>query len=109
MSDRVVVEWAPFQLIPGTDEHKLLQASEALQQDFLNQQKGFLRRELLKGQDHWTDVVYWASREDAEQAMHNAANSPVCYAYFQFMVTVNHNDPGAGVMLFEVQESYAAS
>lgn len=109
MSKRIVVEWAPFELKPGTDEHKLLQASSALQQDFLGNQKGFLRRELLKGKEHWTDLVYWASREDAEQAMQNAANSPACHAYFQFMAAADHDNPGASVLLFEVQESHAAS
>ncbi len=108
MSQQTVVEWAPFALTPGTEEQKLLQASEALQQDFLSKQKGFLRRELLKGKDHWADLVFWASQEDAAQAVQNAASSPLCHAYFQLMAAADHNDPGAGVLHFEVKESYAA-
>jgi heme-degrading monooxygenase HmoA len=80
MNTAIVVEWAPFQIAEGTDETKLLRASEALQSEFLSKQKGFLRRELLHGPgQQWVDLVYWESREAAEVAAQNAANSPVCY------------------------------
>ncbi|MEK7729698.1 MAG: hypothetical protein AAB354_14930 [candidate division KSB1 bacterium] len=104
----IVVEWAPFEIVAGADEEKLLQASAALQEDFLAKQKGFIRRELLKGKDKWVDLVYWACREDAERAVQNAASSPACHAYFQYMVAADHHDPGAGVLHFNVQESYSA-
>jgi hypothetical protein len=68
MNKNGVIEWAPFTLVEGIDEAKLLQASQALQADFLSQQKGFLRRELLKGKDNaWVDLIYWESPEAAEQ------------------------------------------
>jgi hypothetical protein len=101
-ANKVVVEWAPFELVAGTDEAVLLQASAALQQDFLARQPGFIRRELLRGKENqWVDLVYWESMEAAEQAAHIAAASPVCYAYFQLMVATDHNDPAAGVLHFE--------
>jgi hypothetical protein len=103
-----VIEWAPFTLVEGIDEEKLLQASQALQTDFLSKQKGFLGRELLKGKGNdWVDLVYWENREAAEQASQNAANSPVCYAYFQLM-GADHAEPGAGVMHFEQVKTYKA-
>lgn len=52
---------------------------------FLDRQAGFLRRELLRGtQGQWFDLVYWASRSAAEEAIRNAAS--------------NHAEPGAGVL-----------
>jgi len=52
-------------------------------------------------------LVYWASLEEAEQAVQNAASSPVCQAYFQLMVAADHNDPGAGVLHFDLKENYS--
>lgn len=109
-NSKVVAEWAPFELIAGTDERALLQASEALQKEFLDKQKGFIRRELLKGKDNqWVDLVYWESMADAEQAAKNAANSPVCHEYFHLMVAADHDDPAAGVLHFESRSIYPAS
>ncbi len=93
-----IIEWAPFVVADGVDDEELLAASEQLQKGFLENQKGFLKRELLKGKDnHWVDLVYWASEEDAQQAMENAATSPVCMTYFSLMVAADHTDPSAGV------------
>jgi hypothetical protein len=106
-ANNVVVEWAPFELVAGTNKAVLLQASAALQQDFLARQPGFIRRELLRGKENqWVDLVYWKSMEAAVQAAHNAAASPVCYAYFQLMVAADHNDPAAGVLHFEQMKTY---
>ncbi|RIK40050.1 MAG: hypothetical protein DCC55_16255 [Chloroflexi bacterium] len=103
----VVIEWAPFELVAGTAEEVLMQASEVLQKEFLARQPGFIRRELLRGRDNqWVDLVYWESMEDAVQAAQNAANSPVCYAYFQLMVAADHDDPAAGVLHFDQMRSY---
>ena len=39
----------PFSVIAGTDAATVLAAADYVQTEFLNQQPGFLRRELLKG------------------------------------------------------------
>jgi hypothetical protein len=109
MTPNVIVEWAPFELAEGFDEKALLQASEVLQKEFLSKQKGFIWRELLKGENNqWVDLVYWKSREDAEQAVKNAANSLVCRGYFQCMLAADHDNPGAGVLHLERIETYNA-
>ncbi len=98
----VIVEWAPFTIMPGTDETMLVKASDDIQNNFIGKQRGFIKRELLKGKDgRWVDIVYWSSREDAELAGRNAMESPVCAAYFGLMATVDHNDPNAGVWHYE--------
>jgi hypothetical protein len=94
-----VIEWAPFVLADGVDEATLLAASEALQREFLSQQPGFVRRELLRGADgQWVDLVHWASQEAAEAVMQNVAGSPACHRYFSLMAGADTNEPGAGVL-----------
>lgn len=103
---KLIVEWAPFILAAGVDEAALIEASNALQTDFLGKQRGFIRRDLLKGKNNqWVDIVYWNSQEEADQASKNAANSPACLQYFSLMA-VNNNDPGEGVLHFEQIKVY---
>jgi hypothetical protein len=107
VSKKLTIEWAPFQLVEGVDEATLLAASEALQSEFVSRQSGFIRRDLVKTKEnHWVDIVYWNSPEAAEQAVQNAANSPVCFKYFSLMAGADHADPGAGVTHLEVVKTY---
>ncbi|MGH7601400.1 MAG: antibiotic biosynthesis monooxygenase family protein [bacterium] len=109
MAKNMIVEWAPFELAEGFDEKTLLQASEELPKEFSSKQKGFIWRELLKGKNNqWVDLAYWKSREDAEQAVKNAAKSLVGRGYFQCMLAADHDDPGAGVLHLERIETYNA-
>lgn len=99
MQDGTIMEWAPFRLADGVSEASLLEASEALQRDFLRHQPGFRRRELLKGADgQWVDLVTWADRESADAVMDAVRSSPVCHAYFAVMAGGNSMDPGEGVL-----------
>lgn len=107
MNKTPVIEWAPFELKEGIDEAVLLEASEALQDEFLSKQPGFIRRELLRGEGRtWVDLVYWENGSAIEEAMKNVAGSPVCYRYFQLMVGANHDEPESGVSLFQLIRSY---
>lgn len=107
MNQNEIVEWAPFHVAPGVTEEKLLEASHHLQEVFLAQQSGFLRRDLLKGKDgSWVDVVYWADRAAAEGAMKAAAESPVCHSYFQLMSGADHANPGDSVLHFSRVKTY---
>ena len=95
----VVVEWAPFRLAPGVPEPTLLDASEALQRDFLAHQPGFLRRELLRADDgQWADLVYWADEASANGVIEAAGASPICHAYFHLMEGADAMSPGDGVV-----------
>jgi hypothetical protein len=103
-----VLEWAPFELKPGVAEADLLAASDALQTEFLSQQPGFIRRELLRGKDgQWVDTVYWRSLAKAEQAARLVMESPVCLRYFELMVMPESDDPNAGVSHFTHVRTYA--
>lgn len=106
-SQKLIVEWAPYKVAEEIDEATLLEASEALQTEFISKQSGFISRELLKGQgNQWVDIIYWNSLEEAEQASQNAANSPICLKYFALMIDADPNDPSAGVTHFEQVKTY---
>jgi hypothetical protein len=98
-SDGVLVEWAPFRLAEGAGEAALLEASEALQRDFLRHQPGFVRRELLRDEaGQWVDLVVWADHASAMAAMSAAASSEHCHAYFHLMAGGQDMDAAAGVV-----------
>jgi len=103
-----VIEFAPFTLAEGVDESTLTAASDALQAEFFSQQKGFIKRELVKAVNgQWADVVYWDSMESVEQAMQNAPDNPAALKYFQLMVNTEHNDPSTEIMLLSAVRSYS--
>lgn len=106
MSDQVV-EWAPYRLKTGVTEAELFKAAEELQRDFLAKQPGYIRRELVKGDDGtFIDIVWWTSRRTAEEAVANAASSASCRRYFALMQEADDAQPGAGVMHFQSLRSY---
>ena len=102
------IEVAPFRLRDGVTEARLLEASEAIQRDFLARQPGFLRRDLARAADgRWADVVYWADEPSAHAAMARAGESAACRAYFACMVGVDGGeDPGAGLLVLRRMRSY---
>jgi hypothetical protein len=103
----IVVEWAPFSLAEGVPEAELIEASEALQSEFLARQTGFVKRELLRASEReWCDLVYWETHEAAVGAAAEAANSPVCLRYFHLMTGLDHTEPGAGVQHFAIRATY---
>ena len=104
----MVIEWAPFRLRDGATEAELLDASSAIQRDFLDRQPGFVRRELARAEDGlWTDVVHWTDGEAARAAVQAAASSPVCHTYFGLMAGANGGaDPGEGLVLLRRVREY---
>jgi hypothetical protein len=103
-----IIEFAPFQLVEGVDESTLLAASDALQAEFLSQQKGFIKRDLVKnGDGKWADIAYWEDRESVEQAMQNAPANPAALRYFQLMANAEKADASADVMLLHIAKSYS--
>jgi hypothetical protein len=107
MGNNKVIEWAPFTLKNGIEEAALIEASKALQEEFLQKQDGFIRRELLKKSERaFIDMVWWESKAAAEKAVLNAEKSPVCFMYFQFMEGADHTQPGDNLTYFEVIGEY---
>lgn len=104
----MVIEWAPFRLREGVTDAELLEASAAIQRDFLDRQPGFLRRELARSDDGiWSDVVHWSDAAAARAAMDTAASSPACHRYFHLMAGANGGmDPGEGLVLLHRVREY---
>ncbi|UII79164.1 hypothetical protein [Flagellimonas sp. CMM7] len=105
--DKQLLEWAPFTIKEGVTEAELMQASEALQNDFLQNQKGFLKRDLLEKFDrNYIDLVYWETIEDAKTALGNAEKNLACQAYFELMEEADNSKSEQGVSHFEILRSY---
>jgi hypothetical protein len=103
-----IIEFAPFRLAEGVDESTLFAASEALQEGFLRQQKGFIKRDLVKTEDgKWADILYWENRESVEHALHEAPNNPAALGYFQLMAKPENGDSLSNMILLSVAKSYA--
>lgn len=102
-----VVEFAPISLKDIVTEEMLLEASSKLQKEFLAQQAGFVKRELVKkSEKEYVDIVYWESQARADQALREAMNSPVCFAYFQLMKEADPQKPGDGIFHYQIVNEY---
>jgi hypothetical protein len=100
------IEFAPFRAKPGVDESTMLALSNRLEGEFLAQQPGYIRRELLKAEDgSFVDLVWWESPAAAEAAMTKVAESEVCAAYFAAMELASAAE--AGVSLYRQVRDYS--
>jgi hypothetical protein len=104
---RLFVEFAPFAPGAGVSEEDLIAASDAFQRDFLQHLPGFVRRETLKGVDgRWADLVYWASKEAADNAVAATTGNAACEAFFKLLYFNPEGDLGADVRYFERVREY---
>ena len=63
-----VLEMVLYRLQPGVTSETILALSDEMQ-GWLEQQPGYLRRELFMAEDgQWLDLVYWASMAEAVTA-----------------------------------------
>ncbi len=103
-----ILEYAQFTLKPGVSDEQLRAAAQSLNEGFLAQQPGYLRRELVKldGRTH-ADLIWWRSHEEAAAAMEKAAQSPACSTYYGVM-DLNPDNPDEAVKHYKVVARYAA-
>ncbi len=60
-----VLEMVLFRLQPGVSQETMLVLADEMQ-NWLNEQPGYLSRELFMGEDgQWLDTVHWASMSEA--------------------------------------------
>ncbi len=86
-----ITKWAEFSLNKGVTPEQLLAACRAMQQDFLDRQAGYISRDLLSlGHGRYADLVVWASRKSADEAMAVAQYSPACATYFGLLQVDSH-------------------
>ncbi len=80
----MIVEIAQFKLTEGVHEEDFLQEAEAVQKNFLEKQKGYVDRELLKNQDgQWVDILHWNSMEEAQKAAQVMMQDPATQGFIQ--------------------------
>ena len=94
MIRRVTVKVVEYKLAENADRDAFLRASAAVL-PAIKTLKGFMKRELLEGEDgRWRDIVYWESREDADQSEVGISELPACLTCIAMMdhsdMTVTH-------------------
>ena len=90
----VTVKVIEYELAEHADREAFLRTS-AVVMPAIETLKGFIKRELLEGEDgRWRDVVYWESRQDADQSEVEISELPACVTCIAMMdhsdMTVTH-------------------
>ncbi|MGH1541869.1 MAG: hypothetical protein ACRBHB_15695 [Arenicella sp.] len=87
----LTVEWAPFEAAEHVSDEQVIEAANAIETDFLQQQEGYVRRELLKGEGkQWVDLIYWLTPQYAAKAAESVGECQACMKYFSIMVEVDN-------------------
>jgi len=109
-NEKTTVEYAKFTLKEGVTETQVIAASHKFQEDFLVKQSGYIKRDLLhlEGRE-WVDIVYWASKEDADKVLKVCEKSSICSDYFSIMEPFDPKIPNGGVIHLELVKSYPPS
>jgi len=83
---RTVVEIARFKLNESVTDQIFLIEAERIQESFLEKQRGYLNRELLKDENgQWFDILHWASMAEAQVAAQVMTQEPACQQFIQMM------------------------
>ena len=105
MHKETIVLSVPIEPADGVDEDTLLKASKTFQDNFASKPKGFISRQLLRGQGgKWVDLVFWEGRENVEQLLKNEENSAVCHEFFKLMKAGDPDD--SGFLQFDLVRTY---
>lgn len=77
---------APIVLAKGKTERDLLEASDLFQKNFVANEPGVLRRELVRKPDGtYLDIVQFRSAADLADVMKREMESPLCVEFFAVM------------------------
>lgn len=105
--NRPYVMLAPIRLKEGIDESALLAASDTFEAGFVRKQRGILKRLLLRAKDGtYADLVFFASKADAERVLEAESTSKECLDFFTIMKAPDENLPDMGVLSFEHVKTY---
>lgn len=76
-----------YQLASGVTEEHLFDIAGQIVKEWMSKQAGFIKWEIHKNKDNnYTDIVYWRSQDDAQEAEADMVNIPnaerwlSCYA-----------------------------
>jgi hypothetical protein len=101
------IQLAPGKVKAGVDEQTLLKASDEFDANFVQKQKGIIKRILMKGKDGtYADLVFFESKEAADRVAEvEQAGHPACMAFFQ-LFEMDETKPDMGVLSFEGMKTY---
>ena len=101
------IQLAPGRLKAGIDDHTVVRASDEFDSQFVKQQKGIIKRILLKGKDGtYADLVFFESKAAADRvAVAEQAGHPACLAFFQ-LFEMDETKPDMGILSFEGLKAY---
>lgn len=84
---------ASIKLASGKTEADLLTASAIFEKEFVSQEAGVVRRELVrKGDNEYIDIVQFRSMKDMEEVMEKEKSNPACRDFFAVMDLDNMDD-----------------
>jgi hypothetical protein len=107
MTKNTYIMLAPIRLKEGVGEAALVAASDRFQTTFVRRQQGIARRLLLKSKDgSYADLVFFASKDDADRVVAAEASSQECLEYFTVMEAPDPTLPDMGVLSFEHIKTY---
>ena len=102
-----VTVFAAFRLAEGRTEADLLAASQRFQEDFVSQQPGVLRRELIRKADGgYIDIVQFRSAADVDDVLAKEKESAACNALFSILE--GPDDGSDGVTLHDSLATYVS-
>jgi hypothetical protein len=82
----VVVELVQYKLKPEANEEDFISTLKPVLKNFLEKQSGFLKPWGIykSGDGTWTEIVRWATMEDAKNAANPEIHGP-CQEFFSYM------------------------
>lgn len=79
-----MVEITTFKLNQGVTTIDFEKSARSMQKDFLEKQKGFIKRTLTVSEDStWTDLVFWKDQESAEKTMKLSETSALVLPFME--------------------------
>jgi hypothetical protein len=107
MRKAMYVQLAPIELRDGVDESTLLAASDTFQANFVSRQPGITKRVLLRRKHGgYADLVFFASKDDAERVARLEETSQECRDFGRIMKAPDKSLPDMGVLSFEHVKTY---
>jgi hypothetical protein len=97
---------APAKLKSGVDEATMLAASDQFEKNFVKKQPGIVRRHLLRdGNGNYADLVFFESKDAADNVVQAELASPECALFFSLM-EMDESAPDMGVLAYEQIKAY---
>lgn len=82
-------------------------AADAFEAGFVRKQRGILKRLLLRAKDgSYADLVFFASKADADRVVEAESTSNECLEFFSIMQAPDASLPDMGVLSFEHVKTY---